>query len=229
MEDRELLPVVESLLFVSGEPISLERFGGILEGMDKGRILNILSSLRDQYDQNGHGLQLVEVAGGYQLVTRQECAPWIKRLEKVKSAMRLSKPALETLAIIAYKQPIIRTEVEQVRGVDSMGVIKTLLERRLIKMNGRRDGVGRPMVYGTTKEFLMYFGLRGLADLPTLSDFQEIVRTEGEDHQETEPKNGQGIEDSQSVDPLPDSPSEETGEELADQKEEIALETHVPT
>ena len=185
MEDRELLPILESLLFVAGEPITVDRLRGVLEGIEGERILKALTELRDRYSKQDHGLQVVEVAGGYQIVTRPECAPWLKRLEKVKSAVRLSKPALETLAIVAYKQPVIRTEIEQIRGVDSMGVLKTLLERHLIKIIGRREAMGRPMMYGTTREFLIYFGLKNLTDLPTLRDFQELAQVEGEGMDET--------------------------------------------
>jgi len=223
MEDRELLPIVESLLFMSGEPITIERLQEILEGITKGRILNTLSALRNQYDQNGHGLQLVEVAGGYQLATRPECSPWIKRLEKVKSGLRLSKPALETLAIIAYKQPVIRAEIEQIRGVDSMGVIKTLLERHLIKINGRRDAMGRPIVYGTTKDFLMNFGLKSLSELPTLRDFQEVARSEGEGGEENGSREENGNGKHTSLDDL-----ESKNEGTQDSPEELKLEAHVP-
>jgi segregation and condensation protein B len=170
----------------------------------------------------------VEVAGGYHLVTRPECSPWIKRLEKVKSGLRLSKPALETLAIIAYKQPVIRAEIEQIRGVDSMGVIKTLLERHLIKINGRRDAVGRPIVYGTTKDFLMNFGLKSLSELPTLRDFQEIAKSEGEGDDENDSKieNGNGI--SPSLETV-DKGNVEEEEEADIISEELRLETHVPS
>jgi segregation and condensation protein B len=123
---------------------------------------------------------LVEVAGGYQLTTKQECAPWIRRLEEIRTASRLSKPALETIAIIAYKQPITRPEIEEIRGVDTAGVIKTLLERRLIKIAGRREAVGRPLLYGTTKEFLEYFGLRDLSGLPSLKEFKEVAQAEAD-------------------------------------------------
>ena len=123
-------------------------------------------------------MQLVEIANGYQLTTRSEYANWIKKLNKIKVSTKLSKPAMETLAIIAYKQPIIKPEVEKIRGVDSGGVIKTLLERKLIKIIGRMDIVGKPMMYGTTSEFLQYFGLKDLTDLPTLREFQELKEEE---------------------------------------------------
>ena len=222
MEDRELLPVIESLLFVSGEPIALDRLKVLLEGIGMERIKDGLDVLREKYDNNGHGVQLVEVAGGFQIVTRPECAPWIKGLEKVKSATRLSKPALETLSIVAYKQPVIRAEIEQIRGVDSMGVLKTLLERHLIKINGRRDALGRPIMYGTTKEFLIYFGLKGLSDLPLLRDFQEIAQAEPD---EVDEMDSQALEGGSATSKLQDEVPE--GTEGTKIKENENLETQV--
>jgi segregation and condensation protein B len=180
MEDQEAKPIIEALLFVSPEPVSIERLQEVLEGMNRPRIQSLLGLMTNEYEQNGHGLQLVEVAGGYQLTTKQECAPWIRRLDEIRTASRLSKPALETLAIIAYKQPITRVEIEEIRGVDTSGVIKTLSERRLIKITGRREAAGRPLLYGTTKEFLEYFGLRDLSGLPSLKELKEIAQTEAE-------------------------------------------------
>jgi segregation and condensation protein B len=146
MEDQEAKPIIEALLFVSPEPVSVERLQEVLEGMDRTRIQSLLEIISNGYEQNGHGLQLVEVAGGYQLTTKQECAPWIRRLDEIRTASRLSKPGIETIAIIAYKQPITRAEIEEIRGVDTSGVIKTLLERRLIKIAGRREAAGRPLL-----------------------------------------------------------------------------------
>ncbi|MBI3811738.1 MAG: SMC-Scp complex subunit ScpB [Nitrospirae bacterium] len=177
MEEHELTAVIEALLFVSGEPMSLERLTEVLEGTDTDKIREALDRLRQNYDAAGRGLQIVEVAGGYQIATRSECAPWIKALEKIKSATRLSRSGLETLAIVAYKQPVTRGEVEAIRGVDSAGVLKTLLERRILKIVGRREGLGRPMLYGTTREFLHYFGLKDLSELPALKEFREMAET----------------------------------------------------
>lgn len=177
MEEHELTAVIESLMFVSGEPMSLDKLAEVLEGTDTDRIRGALDGLRQNYDAAGRGLQIVEVAGGYQIATRSECAPWIKALEKIKSATRLSRSGLETLAIVAYKQPVTRGEVEAIRGVDSAGVLKTLLERRILKIVGRREGLGRPMLYGTTREFLHYFGLKDLSELPALKEFKEVAET----------------------------------------------------
>ena len=125
------------------------------------------------------GLRIVEVAGGYQIASRPELAQWIKRLKKVKQSSRLSKPSLETLAIVAYKQPIVKAEIEDIRGVDSSGVLKGLLDKHMIKIIGRKDVAGRPILYATTKEFLQYFGLRDISDLPTLKEFTELMAEEG--------------------------------------------------
>ena len=177
MEEHELTAVLEALLFVAGEPMSLDKLAEGLEGTDTDRIREALDRLRQNYDAAGRGLQIVEVAGGHQIATRSECAPWIKALDKIKSATRLSRSGLETLAIVAYKQPVTRGEIEAIRGVDSAGVLKTLLERRIVRIVGRREGLGRPMLYGTTREFLHYFGLKDLAELPALKEFKEVAET----------------------------------------------------
>ena len=180
MEDQEAKPILEALLFVSPEPVSIERLQEVLEGMKRVRLQSLLEVMAQEYEENGHGLQLVEVAGGYQLTTKPECAHWIRRLDEIRTASRLSRPALETLAIIAYKQPVTRSEIEEIRGVDTSGVVKTLLERRLVKITGRREAAGRPLLYGTTKEFLEYFGLRDLSGLPSLKEFKEVAQVEAE-------------------------------------------------
>lgn len=175
MEEIELRSIIEVLLFVSQEPITLERIMNITEIGDRGKVLAAIKEIQEEYFKNGHGLQAVEVAGGYQMVTRAEFAPWVKMLEKITAPSRLSRSALEVLAVIAYKQPIVRSEIEAIRGVDSTGVIKTLLDRRLIKIMGRKDIAGRPIMYGITKGFLNAFGLKDLSELPSLKEFSDIV------------------------------------------------------
>jgi segregation and condensation protein B len=172
---RELKAILETLLFVSHGPVTVERLASVLEGVPKIEVRQALRSLQDEYDQVGRGLQVVEVAGGFQLVTRSDYGPWIKRLEKNKP-----RSALESLAIIAYKQPIVRAEIEQIRSVEASGVIRTLLERKLIRMVGRKDMPGRPIMYGTTKYFLQHFGLRDLSELPPLREFKELGESEQE-------------------------------------------------
>lgn len=174
LEERELKSILESLLFVSAEPISLERLMVALGAVSKHELTHALQSLREDFDREGRGVQMVELAGGYQMVTRTEHAPWIKRLAKAKAAPKLSRSAMESLAIIAYKQPIVRAEIEQIRGVEVSGVLRTLLERKLIRMVGRKDVPGRPIMYGTTKLFLQQFGLSDLSQLPPLREFKEL-------------------------------------------------------
>ena len=175
---RALKGILEALLFVTAEPIPVTRFLALLGAVTKQEVDQALASLSHDYEQEGRGLQLAEVAGGYRIVTKAEFAPWLKRLEKVKAPSKLSRSALESLAIIAYKQPIVRGEVEQIRGVETSGVIRTLLERKLVRIVGRKEEPGRPIMYGTTKVFLEHFGLRDLSQLPPLREFKELGESE---------------------------------------------------
>lgn len=175
LEDYELKPIIEALLFVSAEPVSIDRFLNVLKGVERKELKALLNRLQEEFLLSNRGFHLVEVAGGYQFVTRQEMAPWIQELGKTRPTTRISKPAMETLAITAYKQPVTRSEIEQIRGVDAAGVLKTLLERKLLKIVGRKEVPGRPILYGTTRTFLKYLGLSSLSSLPTLKEFSEIA------------------------------------------------------
>ncbi len=177
MEDHELKPILEALLFVSSDPISIDRLQGVLKGVERSRIKSLLLQLEEEFMLSNRGFHLVQIAGGYQFVTRSDLAHWIKEMERVHATSRLSRPGLESLAIIAYKQPVTRGEVEMIRGVDTAGVLKTLLERKLVKILGRKEAAGRPMLYGTTRTFLKYLGLSSLSALPTLKEFSEIDTT----------------------------------------------------
>lgn len=168
--------LIEALIFAADHPLSLDRIVAVLEGEEKDEIKAALGELKNDFQTGGRGLTLEEVAGGFQLRTRPEHAPWIKRLFKI-GMQRISRAAMETLAIVAYNQPTTRAEIEEVRGVDSSGVLKTLLDRRLVKIAGRKDAPGRPVVYGTTREFLEAFDLKDLASMPTLKDI-EILEEE---------------------------------------------------
>ena len=170
--------ILEALLFVSGEPLSIDRMIGVLEGASRAEVHEAMRALKADYAADGRGLQIVEVAGGYQMATRADCSVWIKRLEKAKAGAKVSRSAMETLAIIAYKQPLVRAEIEQIRGVDTAGVLRTLLDRRLIRIVGRKDIPGRPLMYGTSKQFLQAFGLKDLADLPALRDIKDLGEPE---------------------------------------------------
>jgi segregation and condensation protein B len=173
-QDRKLKSAIEALLFIAGNPLSLDRLKGIFEDATREQIAAQIELLQQEYDERGSGIMLAEVAGGFQLGTRPENAPWIRKFRSVKVSSKLSRPALETLAIVAYKQPITRTEVEAVRGVNIGGIMRNLMERRLVKIVGKKDVPGKPMMYGTTQDFLQYFGLKDLSALPTLKEFQEL-------------------------------------------------------
>jgi segregation and condensation protein B len=173
LDTSELKAIVESLVFVSDMPLRPERIAEAIE-VERGRVVQILRELESEYRQAKRGFVLEEVAGGFQFRTRAEHVDWVRRLNKSRP-FRFSRPALETLAIIAYRQPITRAEIEYLRGVDSGGVVKTLLDRHLVRILGKKDIAGRPMIYGTTREFLELFGLRDLAALPTLKEFSEIA------------------------------------------------------
>jgi segregation and condensation protein B len=174
MERRELKAVLEALLFVAPEPLPLKRLREVLPEVPEEEIRAAMQDLGADYGE-GRGVQLVEVAGGYRLVTRPDYSAWVKAYEKIKTATRLSRSAMETLAVIAYRQPVTRPEIEAVRGVDCAWVLGTLLQRRLVRITGRQEAVGRPLLYGTTTEFMEYFGLKDLTELPPLKEFQTLV------------------------------------------------------
>lgn len=170
----ELQAILESLLFVSPEPMSVVRLMSAIGNTTKVEVEEALRSLGQALEQEGRGVRLAEIAGGYRIVTKQEYASWIKRLDKTKTAAKLSRSALESLAIIAYKQPLVRAEIEEIRGVETAGVLRTLLERKLVRIVGRKEVPGRPIMYGTTKFFLEHFGLSDLSQLPPLREFKEL-------------------------------------------------------
>ncbi len=160
------IDVVEALLFASDTPLEAARIREVLELEHEGEARAMVEELRLRYEEADRALAIVEVGGGYRMVTRPEVAPWLMRLAKARTKARLSRPALETLAIVAYRQPVSRPEIDAVRGVNSDGVLENLLERRLVRIAGRKEAPGRPFLYETTREFLVAFGLRDLADLP---------------------------------------------------------------
>ncbi len=179
LSEQELKGIIEALLFVSREPLLLEKVTTVLAGPPEVAVYNAVKALQHDYDQEGRGLQIVELAGGYVMITRPDCAPWITRLNTIKASLKVSRSALETLAIIAYKQPTMRAEIEQIRGVETSSVLRTLLNQKLIRIVGRKDIPGRPILYGTSKIFLQKFGLRDLRDLPPLREFTALG--EGDD------------------------------------------------
>ncbi len=174
----ELKAIVEALIFASPDPLTPKAIYKLLDTEVKDDIKAAIEELKKDYERPG-GLQLVEVAGGYQIVTRPDLHEWVRRLFHERSTQKLSVQALETLAVIAYRQPITALEITEVRGVNTSGVLNTLLERHLVKIVGRKQVVGRPFLYATTKEFLIRFGLNDLSDLPKVEDMAEALGLEG--------------------------------------------------
>ncbi len=170
---NDLKNIVESLLFVADNPIDIRTFKQVIPDADTKEIRQVLIELATEYETRQGGFLLSEVAGGFQFRTRPEYKEWIKKLVK-PAPVRLSKAALETLAIIAYHQPIIRADVERIRGVDSGAILRGLLERKLIRILGKKDIPGRPLIYATTRRFLEIFNLKSLSDMPTLKEIQEF-------------------------------------------------------
>lgn len=163
--------IIEAMLFVSDKPLFINEIKGVLEDFDVSGIKDIISELSNEYRQTGRAFTVKEIAGGFQIVTDPVLSPWLKKLYKTSGVDRLSGPSLETLAIIAYKQPATKPEIEAIRGVNVDGVLKTLIEKNLVRIAGRKETVGRPIFYGTTSEFLQYFGLNSLKELPKLEEF----------------------------------------------------------
>jgi segregation and condensation protein B len=234
VEEERLKSILESLLFAAGEPVSIGRLQSALEEVPRAEIQKAIAAMVSEFAASNRGITIEEVAGGYQLRTVKEHAQYVRRLLAAKPP-RLSRPLLETVAIVAYRQPITRPEIEQLRGVDSGGVIETLLERRLIKIAGRKEAPGRPMMYATTPEFLETFGLKDLDSLPDLKEFQEIERaveqtetglvesieTHPEDERaqaeggevEAQPEQPESAGAAQVIDPLEEKPPEQSSSE----------------
>ncbi len=170
----DLKPIIEAMIFAAPEPVTVKTLVKLLDGESKEDIVQAIDALKQDYERPG-GLQMVEVAGGYQIVTRPELHEWVRRLFHERTTQKLSVAALETLAVVAYKQPVTAPEIAEIRGVNAVGVLATLIERQLVKIVGRKQVVGRPFLYGTTREFLDRFGLNDLSDLPKVEDVSELL------------------------------------------------------
>ena len=170
----ELMAIIEALVFVSEEPLSVKAIADVLKE-DRGWIQVAVEELAKEFNERNGGLQMREVAGGWQITTRPEHHEHVRALLKSRPSAKLSLASLETLAVIAYKQPITVPEILEIRGVQSPSAIKTLLDKRLIVAKGRKETIGRPMMYGTSKEFLLQFGLKDLSELPSIEDFEDLA------------------------------------------------------
>jgi segregation and condensation protein B len=202
VEDIQAKAILEALIFVSESPLTLDRMKEVLGGVNKRDLQRLLAEMMEDCRKSERGITLVEVAEGFQFRTRPELGEWVRKLKKVKTSA-LSQPSLETLAIIAYRQPVVRMDVEKIRGVDSGGVLRTLLEKKLIKIIGKKDVPGKPIVYGTSKRFLEVFGLKDLSELPTLKDLDSLgpPSMEGVLPLEEEKGEGEAIPEEESREP----------------------------
>lgn len=221
--------VVESLLFVNEKPVILDQIKNVLDTVSTTDIKKALSELQQDYENQKSGITIVEIAGGYQMLSNPLYAPYLRIFYKTKHKEKLSKPSLESLAIIAYKQPVTRSDIEVIRGVNSDGVVGHLLSKELIKVIGRKDVPGRPFVYGTTKQFLEYFGLKSLDGLPELEEFpalqpsEESIITDDLDEDQEKNKDGQGAgeqENSSASEDAVDDVPEETKEQVVENESE---------
>jgi len=183
MTEKEQLLILEALLFASPESLTQTRMNLVFVD-DSPQLTNLVPKLQDKFVIENRPLEIQEVAGGYQITTRAEYETWVRRLLNKSGKLTLSQAALETLAIIAYKQPVNRFEIEAVRGVDCSGVLKTVLDRNLIKIKGRDEGPGRPLLYATTDTFLEYFGLNRISDMPKLKEIIELTKDDSEEQLE---------------------------------------------
>ena len=174
-----LTQIIEALLFASDAPLTAGDLARVDERLDEDTVEAVVQELRSEYDLSERSFQIYEVAGGYQLLTRPEFVSVLDRFETVPQTARLSGSALEVLSVVAYRQPLGRTEIEEIRGVGSSGVIRTLLDRELITVVGRSEGLGRPLLYGTTQKFLEHFGFRSIEDLPRPEELPVVLRTRG--------------------------------------------------
>lgn len=175
MDETKLKKICESLLFASEEPLTARRAADLIGEVSENQVVEAFRGLAAEIDALNRSFQIVEVAEGWQFVTRPDYHTWVKALYKVVVTTRLTKPALEVLAIIAYKQPVTRAEVEAIRGVDVSSILQNLLQKKMIRILGRAEAAGRPLLYGTTREFLLHFGLKSLSDLPRVSEIQDLA------------------------------------------------------
>ncbi|MCE5213039.1 MAG: SMC-Scp complex subunit ScpB [Deltaproteobacteria bacterium] len=216
--------IIEALILASESPLTLDKICTILDGVDRPEVQNALDQLIVGYDQRQSGISVQEVAGGFQFRTRTEMSVWVKKLKGTKPAT-LSPAALETLAIVAYRQPIVKAEIETVRGVDVGAPLKGLLEKKLIRIVGRKDVPGKPIIYGTTKKFLEVFNLKELADLPTMRELKEITEQQGILDLETVEETATGSTEEREMEMAEEREVESVEESIEEHTEEITAES----
>lgn len=181
MPENNVKAVIEALLFSSDKPLRLEQIKEVLDSYETSEIRRLILELKSEYETSGRGIEIIEIAGGFQMATPKTLIIFLKKFFKSYRVEKLSRPALETIAIIAYKQPVTRKEIELLRGVNTDGVVENLLDKELIRISGRRKTPGRPHVFGTTRKFLEYFGLKSLDELPKIQESQESTTVKMQD------------------------------------------------
>jgi segregation and condensation protein B len=209
---------IEALLFITDQPLSATRLAEVLPDAAREDIAQAISALEKKYEEEGRAFYIARIAGGFQLLTREEYGPLVRQLFRGKRRVRLTKAALETLAIIAYKQPTTRPEVDAIRGVSSGGVLETLMERDLVRIAGRADGIGRPLLYATTPTFLQYLGLNNLKDLPSLSELEAMIAEREEADRAEEEREMRELADLAEMTPEQPRPAATLEERLAEQE-----------
>ncbi len=215
MKESEKKALVEALVFAAAEPVSAKKIAAAVDEISKDEAKTLLEELAASCLEENRGIYIREVAGGHQMISKPDYAHWIRALNQDRKAARLSRAALEVLAIVAYRQPITQPEIADVRGVQSDAPLKTLLGRKLLRMQGRKNVVGRPILYGTTREFLLQFGLRDLKDLPDMEEFEQFIATEeaGPPHAEGDQPQLEELEKESEQHSSEDSRGETGGEE----------------
>ena len=202
---ENLCQIIEAVLVSADAPVTPGRLLALFDGLNGRDLREAIDALKAQYEATGNAFTITEVAGGFQLATRQEYGAWLRKFHD-RNPVRLSQAALETLAIVAFKQPVTRAELDTVRGVNSGGVLHTLMELNLIRLTGRSEAVGKPMLFGTTREFLVHFGLKSLADLPKPKELQELLAA-GEELAQAREQGGEDAQATLTVDEILASPS----------------------
>lgn len=220
MEREELKSIVENILLASDQPVTPDVLQStLMNGSDKAELKSVLEELQEEY--RSRNIKIEEVAGGFQLCTRPEFSDWVRKFLKLDKTTKLSQPSLDTLSIIAYKQPLTKQEVEEIRGVDCGGVIRTLLDKKIVGPAGRKKVPGRPIMYRTTRKFLEYFGLKDLVDLPTLEDLQEELSGELDANVQEEMDFN--------ASPAQDAPMEDTSENTNENPPQLVVPEKKPT
>lgn len=209
---------IEALLFITDQPLSASRLAEVLPGNEREEIAKAIKDLEKKYSEGDRAFHIARIAGGFQLLTKEEFGPLVRQLFRGKRRVRLTKAALETLAIIAYKQPTTRPEVDAIRGVASGGVLETLMERDLVRIAGRAEGIGRPLLYATTATFLQYLGLNNIKDLPSLSELEAMIAEREEADRIEEEREMQELADLAGPAPEPERPAATLEERLAEEE-----------